>query len=115
MAAALVISAHATAAPFPTRDLNPLLAGYGLPSALPARLAGESWSVATDLNWASTSLVQRADGEQLSDADNRYADLISWDIIEVHLRGGVLEARATQPNPALQSVTPPPTTPAAGE
>jgi Protein of unknown function (DUF3187) len=49
-----------------------LLAGFGLPSALPARLTSESWSVATDLNWASTSLVQRAGTEQLVvDAETR--------------------------------------------
>jgi hypothetical protein len=77
IAAALLISANASAAaPFPTRDLNPLLAGFGLPSALPARITSESWSVATDLNWASTSLEQRADGERLIvDAETREARL----------------------------------------
>jgi hypothetical protein len=45
-----------------------------LPSALPVRLASDSWSVATDLNWASTSLVQRADAELLVvDAETREA------------------------------------------
>jgi uncharacterized protein DUF3187 len=75
IAAALLLSANASAAaPFPTRDLNPLLAGFGLPSALPARPSSESWSVAADLNWASTSLAQRADGEQLIvDAETREA------------------------------------------
>lgn len=75
IAAALLISANASAAaPFPTRDLNPLLAGFGLPSALPARLTSESWSVATDVNWASTSLVQRTNGEALIvDAETREA------------------------------------------
>jgi hypothetical protein len=72
--AALLISAAAAAEPFPTRDLNPLLAGFGLPSALPARLSGESWTVAADLNWASTSLVQRSGSEQLIvDAETREA------------------------------------------
>jgi hypothetical protein len=47
------------------------------------------------------AVIARADGEEFSAADNRYADLISWDLIEVHLRSNVLEARATQPNPAL--------------
>jgi hypothetical protein len=70
--ALLLTSAAASAEPFPARDLNPLLAGFGLPSALPARLAGDSWTVAADLNWASTSLVQLADGEQLVvDAETR--------------------------------------------
>ncbi|HJY39990.1 MAG TPA: DUF3187 family protein, partial [Steroidobacteraceae bacterium] len=72
--ALLLIAPLAAADPFPTRDLNPLLAGFGLPSALPARVAGDSWSLATDLNWASTSLVQRADSEQLIvDAETREA------------------------------------------
>jgi hypothetical protein len=65
---------QAAAEPFPARDLNPLLAGFGLPSALPARLSGESWTVAADLNWASTSLMQRAGTEQLVvDAEIREA------------------------------------------
>ena len=69
-----MIANSAAADPFPTRDLNPLLAGYGLPSALPARLSAESWTVAADLNWASTSLLQRDGSEQLIvDAEVREA------------------------------------------
>lgn len=64
-ALAVLISTQAAADPFPARDLNPLLAGFGLPSALPARVSGESWSLAADFNWASTSLAQRAGTEQL--------------------------------------------------
>lgn len=72
--ALLLVAPLAAAGPFPGRDLNPLLAGFGLPSALPARLANDSWSVAADLNWASTSLVQRAGTEQLiADAETREA------------------------------------------
>jgi hypothetical protein len=52
------------------------------------------------------AVVARSDGEEFSAADNRYADLVSWDIIEVHLRGGVLEGRATQPNPAASLPAP---------
>lgn len=63
--ALLLISTQAAADPFPTRDLNPLLAGFGLPSALSARVSGEAWSVAADFNWASTSLAQRAGTQQL--------------------------------------------------
>ena len=71
---AALITAPALADPFPARDLNPLLAGFGLPSALPARLPSESWSVAADFNWASTSLAQRAGAEQLIvDAETREA------------------------------------------
>jgi len=74
IAATLLLSGGAAAQPFPTRDLNPLLAGYGLPSALPTRLTNESWSFATDLNWASSSLIQGTDGEQLLvDAETREA------------------------------------------
>jgi hypothetical protein len=70
--ALLLIAPLAEAGPFPTRDLNPLLGGFGLPSALPARIAGESWSVATDLNWANTSLIQGSDAELLVvDAETR--------------------------------------------
>lgn len=72
--ALLLISAPAAADPFPARDLNPLLAGFGLPAALPARLSGETWTLAADLNWASVSLVQRAGSEQLIvDAETREA------------------------------------------
>lgn len=72
--ALLLIAPLAAADPFPSRDLNPLLAGFGLPSALPARLTSASWSVATDLNWASTALVQRAGSELLIvDAETREA------------------------------------------
>lgn len=70
----LLISSAAAADPFPARDLNPLLAGFGLPAALPARLSNESWSIAADLNWASVSLVQHAGTEQLIvDAETREA------------------------------------------
>jgi hypothetical protein len=45
-----------------------------LPAALPARVARESWTVAMDLNWASTALAQRAGTEQLIvDAETREA------------------------------------------
>src|SRR4030095_12952638 len=101
--AALLIAAAAAADPFPARDLNPLLAGFGLPSALPARLAGESWTIAADLNWASTSLVQRAGAERLIvDAETREARVTiarSWSSgfaaqLEIPYRytgGGVLD------------------------
>ena len=73
--AALLISAAAAAEPFPARDHNPLLAGFGLPvRTARSRSSGESWTIAADLNWASTSLVQRAGAEQLIvDAETREA------------------------------------------
>jgi hypothetical protein len=105
LAFALLLSASlAEAAPFPTRDLNPLLGGVGLPSALPARIASDSWSFATDLNWASTALVQRAGAELLVvDAETREARITigrSWSSgfaaqLELPYRytgGGVLDA-----------------------
>jgi Protein of unknown function (DUF3187) len=74
LVAAALVSTQAEAAPFHTRDLNPLLAGFGIPSALPARMPPRSWSVAADLNWASTALMQRAGSEQLIvDAEIREA------------------------------------------
>ena len=80
--ALLLISTAAAADPFPARDLNPLLAGFGLPAALPARLPGEAWSIAADLNWASVSVVQQAGTQQLIvDAETREARLTigrSW-------------------------------------
>jgi hypothetical protein len=103
LAIAALITAQAAAEPFPARDLNPLLAGFGLPSALPARLAGDSWNVAADLIWASTSLVQRSGDEQLIvDAEVREARVTlarSWSNgfavqLEVPYRytgGGVLD------------------------
>lgn len=65
LAALALVAREAAAAPFPTRDLNPLLAGFGLPAPMPARLRAQSWSIAADLNWASTALTQRAGPEQL--------------------------------------------------
>jgi Protein of unknown function (DUF3187) len=75
VAGALLLAATATAhsAPFPTRDQNPLLAGFGLPTAMPARIPdAERWSLAADLNWGSTSLLQIAPDEGLIvDAETR--------------------------------------------
>jgi hypothetical protein len=80
--ALLLIAPLAEAGPFPTRDLNPLLTGAGLPSPLPARIAGDAWSFALDLNWASTALVQHTGSEQLIvDAETREARMTigrSW-------------------------------------
>jgi hypothetical protein len=75
-----------------------------LPSALPAQLTSDSWSVATDLNWASTSLIQSAGSEHLIvDAETREARVTigrSWSSgfaaqLELPYRytgGGVLDA-----------------------
>src|SRR5688572_3366607 len=62
----LLATSAGSAAPLPTRDQNPLLAGFGLPVPLPARFdeAGH-WSVAADVNWASTALAQQRGAETL--------------------------------------------------
>ncbi len=57
-------SLTASAAPLPTRDQNPFLAGFGLPGPMNARLPERSeWAV--DINWGSTALVQDATYEFL--------------------------------------------------
>ena len=69
----LVAAGTASAAPFPTRDQNPLLAGYGLPVPLPARLTtANQWRFAADLNWSSSAIAQSNDTEALIvDAETR--------------------------------------------
>ena len=69
----LLASSVASAAPFPTRDQNPLLAGFGLPMPMLARIGDEGdWSVATDFNWSSTALMQMRGAETLVvDAETR--------------------------------------------
>ena len=69
----------AVAEPFTVRDQNPFLAGFGLPSAMPTRLAaGEDrgWSGGLDVSWGSTALVQQSGSEALIvDAETREARL----------------------------------------
>lgn len=71
--AALLAPHDVGAAAFPTRDQNPLLAGYGIPAPLPARLATQrSWQLAADLNWSNGSLIQSSPNESLLvDAESR--------------------------------------------
>jgi hypothetical protein len=80
LGAALVLShGVADAQPFTVRDQNPLLAGFGLPSAMPTRLASaedRSWSGGLDLFWGSTALIQQSASEALIvDAETREARL----------------------------------------
>jgi len=72
-AAALLAPGGTYAAAFPTRDQNPLLAGYGIPAPLPARPAAEgTWQLAADLNWSNGSLIQSSRNESLLvDAESR--------------------------------------------
>jgi hypothetical protein len=69
----LLATGAGSAAPLPTRDQNPLLAGFGLPAPLPARFGDdEQWSIAADINWASTALSQARGAETLIfDAETR--------------------------------------------
>ncbi len=77
-AAVLFATLPASADPFPTRDQNPLLAGFGIPKPLPSRLAPTgTWSVDAAFNWGNSALVQTADGEDLLvDAESRELRLV---------------------------------------
>ncbi|HEY5758308.1 MAG TPA: DUF3187 family protein [Steroidobacter sp.] len=61
------------AMPFVARDQNPLLAGFGLPTAMPSRLP-RRLSGGVDLSWGSSALMQSQDDEALLvDAETREA------------------------------------------
>src|SRR6185436_1762963 len=80
----------ARAEPFSVRDQNPLLAGFGLPAAMPARLENQTFSASMDLFWGSTALIQDDGFESLTvDAETREArfslqgainDRLSWQL-----------------------------------
>lgn len=87
----LLAASHATADPFTVRDQNPLLAGFGLPAAMPARLDDAGvWSSSVDLYWGSTALLQQGGSEfLLVDAETRetrltlqgsVTDRIAWQL-----------------------------------
>lgn len=69
----LLLGATAAADPFPTRDQNPLLAGLGLPHAMPARVTtARQWQLGADLNWGSSAIIQSNAREALTvDAETR--------------------------------------------
>lgn len=75
----LLLAAGSVAAdPFPVRDQNPLLAGVGLPAAMPARISndGGEWSIGANLSWGTTALIQERGVESLIvDAETREARL----------------------------------------
>ena len=87
----LLVTHSAAADPFTVRDQNPLLAGFGLPAAMPARLDDAGvWSSSVDLYWGSTALLQQ-DGSEflLVDAETRetrltlqgsVTDRIAWQL-----------------------------------
>lgn len=92
----LLVSAGAGADPsgasstaFTVRDQNPLLAGFGLPAAMPSHVA-DGWSTSVDFYWGSTALTQaHGDEALLVDAETREArvtlqgalsDRLSWQL-----------------------------------
>ncbi|MBM0107412.1 DUF3187 family protein [Steroidobacter sp. S1-65] len=59
--------------PFSVRDQNPLLAGFGLPVAMPSR-RGREFGASLDISWGSTALTQEVGDEAvLLDAETREA------------------------------------------
>lgn len=80
----------ALAAPFITRDQNPLLAGFGLPSALPPQLDGGGNALRVDgaINWASSAIAQSSARDALTvDAETREARFVfSYFLSMVELR-----------------------------
>lgn len=63
------------AAPLTVRDQNPLLAGFGLPVAMPSRVP-DRWAAGLDIFWGSTALTQEQGNEAiLLDAETREARL----------------------------------------
>lgn len=63
-------------APFVVRDQNPLLAGFGLPTAMPSRIPLDDLSGGVDLYWGTTALMQERGNEALLvDAETREARL----------------------------------------
>jgi len=73
MAALLFVSMTVTASPFPTRDQNPLLTGFGVPIPMPSRINPDGeWSFAADFNWGNSAIAQESDREALFvDAETR--------------------------------------------
>ena len=71
--ALLLLSSTAFAGPFPTRDQNPLLAGFGIPMPMTSGWDTDGrWRVAGTFNWGSSALVQNPGGELLyADAETR--------------------------------------------
>lgn len=74
----LAFSGAAVAAPFSTRDQNPLLAGFGLPRAMPSRIAtADDWQLAADFSWGSSAIVKANARESLTvDAETRELRLV---------------------------------------
>lgn len=69
----LTVAGAAAAAPFSTRDQNPLLAGFGLPRAMPSRIAADDdWQFGADFSWSNSAIVKANAREALTvDAETR--------------------------------------------
>ncbi len=67
------VSTHSLASPLPVRDQNPLLAGFDIPAALPARLPeSDRWQFDAAFAWGNSAAVQSNAAEQLIvDAETR--------------------------------------------
>jgi len=72
VAACCLLAGPVAAAPFPTRDQNPLLAGLGLSLPLPAELATGATRIEGTVNWSNTA-NSRPDGNEaiLVDIESR--------------------------------------------
>lgn len=68
-----LLSAAAHSSSLPVRDQNPLLAGFNLPSALPADLSEpDRWTLDATVAWGSSAIVQTSARETLIvDAETR--------------------------------------------
>lgn len=62
---ALLLATNASASSLPTRDQNPLLAGFDLPAPINARVPERTWSWDATFNWGSTALIQSSESESL--------------------------------------------------
>jgi len=69
----LCCTAAADSSPLPVREQNPLLAGFGGPGAMPARLSdADAWSLEAAFAWGNSAIMQTSARESLIvDAETR--------------------------------------------
>ena len=92
---ALILAANgAHAAPFNTVDQNPLLAGFHVPTAVPARVSSEQATVfGATLNWSNTAAIEnRGDESLVLDAERR-----DWQLTLAHAVSSKFAVRAQLP------------------
>jgi hypothetical protein len=74
----LFLATTVSASPFATRDQNPLIADFGLPASLPARLPDAGWSLGGSFNWSSSAIAQaEADEALVADVETRELRLVA--------------------------------------